>query len=639
MTNAVSFDPNNIDIEKRYGHELVLNKDTIYKVHFTDGDVLLEGKWLLINIVIWKPLIYFKMPISQDYLLHKTIVTNKGIAKVQDKIFRAVMAVNPKAKEKLAYFFTKSVNDLYNITSTMLGRHHKSISIFDLSKIVANPEIAQYLPVDISKENELGMNAVEKKIKDVSDIVLKKLEDKNLPGNTLYPFVKLGIISTQQLAQVMVSIGTRTDANDMMIRRAVVPSVLEGMKSIEDYATESLSAKKAIFYNRFAMKDSQYANRQFQLQASVIRRVVPHYCNSNLPIDFHIHEDNYPFLDGKYIVEDGNFKELTQQNLPQYVDKHVKMMTSMCCHTSDGVCPICGGTLINYTLEDVKMGLTSVSILMGEASQLILKQKHLSKTNAIAYHLPTVLDDIFVVRKNDIFIKDPSKLDKLAIVIPFSHAFKIDDLQYVENEVSISEQHFSSISTLSLVDSVTGEVYCDNINMLEKSEYSPFFSSDILKHIKLNFDKISVGDTIFIPLAKFNPTKPLLRCTIENDSMLKYKETVVNFLKKDIAHYKSVSLALKDFTDIIYKKTSPHITHAEIVLKSCMITNSMNYAPPAMITDPDNVTFKTLYNLISRRNIATQLGFERLHGYLANPKTFIFPSSDGIFDTFLGYID
>lgn len=638
MTESISFNPNDIDIDKRYGHELVLKKDLVYDIHFTDGVVQLEGKWLLINIVIWKPLIYFKMPITKEYLLHNCIVTNKGIAKVQDKIFRNVMKVHPQAKEKLAYFFTKTVNDLYNITSTMLGRHHKSISIFDLAEIVNTPDIAQHLPVNVSKEMELGMNAVEKKIKDTSDIVLEKLNDRYYPGNTLYPFIQLGIISTQQLAQVLVSIGTRTDANDMMIRWPVVPSVLEGMQSIADYATESLSAKKAIFYNRFAMKDSQYANRQFQLQASVINRVYREYCHSNIPIDFHVHEDNYKFMDGKYIIEDGNFKELTQENLPRYVGKHVKMMTSLCCHNSNGVCPICGGVLMDYALDNVKLGLTSVSIIMGEASQLILKQKHLSKTNAIAYHLPTVLDEIFVVRRNDIFIKDPSKLERLSIAIPFSHAFKIDDLQYVEKEVSISEQHFSSISTMSLVDSVTGEIYCDNANMLEKSEYSPFFSSDMLKHIKTNFDKISIGDIIVIPLAKYNPTKPILRCTIENDSMLKYKETVVNFLKKDIAHYKSISLALKDFTDILYKKTSPHITHAETVLKSCLITNNMNYAP-AIVTDPNNVTFKTLHNLISRRNIATQLGFERLHSYLSNPKTFIFPSSEGIFDTFLGYID
>lgn len=626
----------------RYLHS-VRNQE--FLIELNDGPVVMTGRWLSVNIFLWRPLVKRNYPVTKRHTITEGLITKEVLAKIQTEIYNDTININHihgtpvegKVESEILYDLMETYDHMHRWIATQLGEYHLSISAFELCDLLDAPEIKPLTKIDISKEMSISIEAAEMKLKKQGDEIVEKLKDDSIPNNIIAPFLKLGFLSPNQLPRVVMALGFRTDASDQIVRHPITSSYVDGLQTIVDFAVESLDAKKTIYYTRNAMPDSQYDNRKQQILASSICKLYPGDCGSKLTVPFYIHKGNANQVLSKNIVDDKDqLQLLTKKNIDQYIGTTIQMRSPLTCRHTDGICHICGGRLTDFMHSDVVIGIASTVEYMSAASQLVLSAKHFSKTSSITYKIPEALNDILIVKQNDIFIRANVDISKLKVKINFWD-IHLNDLKSSEDEeedstATIGEQQFSSINYLTFIDindvPLTPEVY------MVSDGTTPYFSTEMLAYMRENFKSIKIGDEIIIPLKKFNhTTEPLMRCIIESNSMIKFNATLEKFVNRDIKKFTSLPDVLSTFTNIVYKEIKTNIMHLEVVLKSYLITDENNYNIP-VVEDIHNVRFESLGSIIPRRSLGQQFAYETLLKYLSDPSTYVLPHPKGIFDHF-----
>ena len=622
-------------------------KESDFLVTLSDGPLIIKAKWLMINIFMWRPLVRRNLPVLRRHTLHDGLFTMKVLANIKTNIYEDVVGgylrngglIPEDIDRDILSDLCESVNDLHTMIATQLGEYHLSISAFELADLLLHPEVEPLMSVDVSREQMIGITATEEKISAAGKMMVAKLRDKSLPSNVIAPFLELGLLNELQLAQVMVAIGYRTDASDSMVRKPILDSYIRGISSNIDFAIESLMAKKAVYYNKNAMPKSSYDNRKQQLLSCVIRHLYPGDCGTTLTTPFFIKDQKVANnLINKNIVEDGIVYFLNKENLYNYIGKTVQLRSPLTCRHTDGVCRICGGRMTDFIPPQTIIGIACTIEYMANVSQRVLSLKHQASTKAIAYVVPEHLREILFVRQNDIYIKEKIDADRLKIGIQFQDIPYIMELKNKttdEDGVMISEQQFSTINYLIFADADTDVPLTPEIRMMSGGNV-PYLSSEMIVFIKDNFKNVVVSeDMVWISLRKFDHVnEPLLRCVVQSDSMIRFSATLGDFFMRQIKGYSSVSDALRDFAEKVFEQIDTNIFNLEVVLKSYLVTNEINYNVP-VVTDPNNVQFGTLSTIIPRRSIGGMLSYQQLADYMAKePELYNLPHRKGIFDVF-----
>jgi len=666
------FDPTTMDLNMDYSDGLLRIKEHTIQVRTADGVFPMEAKWLMFNIHFWKPLVRRGLPIRKHHVFYKELLVPEVIARINSNTYEEVLAarnpditytevaypepIPPVVHDPILYEFAQMITDVYVMISTKLGRYHRSISGFGLARLMCSDKFKELAKVDITNAKEIGVQAVEQEIQKASKRVLDALNDPTFENNCVYPFLKLGSISGPQLAQVMVAIGPRTDANDKLIRRPIMSSFFGGLLDAPEYAIESLAAKKSIFYNKHGMPDSQYENRKNQLQTSTIRHIYRFDpspgttvdgvgvkrgdCGTRLLVPYYVHEHNVMRMIGKYVTMSPNgyphqLTRITRQNAKSFMDKTVYMRSAGGCRHTDGICKVCCGRMADYIQKDVTIGYQAAVKFGGPVSQQILSNKHYAFTKSFVYRVPPALKEALLVKRNDIFVDPKVDLSKVKLGIPFQCMYKVADLQVLEDSSAISEQHFSSIKSLIMVDKETGELLTPVVMMTDENGSTPHFSADALRYMKERYADLEIGETVWIPLDQFDKSKPLFMCVVENDSTMKFVNTVTEFLEKGLSKFRSYTEALKHFSDLVYPRISTNLMYLEVILKAAMVTDPPNYRVP-VVQDLNNVRFGPLMRNIPGRALGSTMAFERHDAYLSEPTTFVVPREEDQFDPFLG---
>ena len=623
-----------------YTAYLIHHKDTVFTVTVQNCTLSFEGKWLLPNIILWRPLLKRGLPIEDRHIVYDEDLTEKCIKRINDEIYMDVRHHRPEDAVDVCYDFVESINELYNISAEHLGQHHNTVSAMSIYKVMEDPEVKEATSQTVDDEMQYGIQAVEEKIGKIYKETKNRIQNRSIPNNILYGYTALGIVNQQQLSQVLCMAGTRTDVNDMTLRLPITSSYFRGMQDIREIAADSLSAKKSLFYSDDAMKTSQWGNRREQLLTSELRHIYPGDCGTNITIPYHVHkenaEGNLNYLHGKFIVENNRLVEITKTNADQYLDRIVHLRSPLGCRYTDGVCKTCMGRLSDYITPDTSPGPSSVIEVMSPVTQLILSNKHFVQTNSEIYCMPKDLMDLMKVVDNDIYLRGDVRVKNMVIGVPYRCIERISDLQYIEDDNALNDQIFSAIENLSIAskqDAATTQV-----PMVDRNKTTPYFSSDILLYIRDNPDRITIGDVVWIDLEMFDYRKPLMKYVISNVSMVEFTTRVGSLYAQQIAQYTSASTALRDVTNITYTKAMPNIVHLEMMIRANMIRDHVTYYVP-VVEDPQDVLFGTLSKTIPHRAEATQLANQDIAAWLANPLTYIVPKYDSVYGLFMGYRD
>jgi hypothetical protein len=621
------------------------HKDDMFILPCIEGDVEIQGNWMLLNIMLTLPLILRKRPISRDrHLMLSGIYTASSHAKRMTEIVRSLEEAG-YTREQLGHDIIMTANNAHNLCYTHLGSHVKTIDIFSIARTVLDPKAKPICTMDYGDITDRNIKRMEKAFKDQCVKVDELLSGDSLEFNAFRSSLVCGALKKGQFYQFILSAGPRTDTNDDLFLRPVVGSFLSGFKGIMDLAIESRSASKSTHYNKTQMAQAQYGNRKLHILNSVMHHLYPGDCGSTTFMTYGITDAHKNMYLGKwYQGDDGQLIEITKDRFPEIVGKRIKVREVIGCLHTDGYCEVCGGTITKSFSKTGNVGFLSIVKSGAPVAQQVLSTKHLTSTDAAEYELPDVLKDIFMSSTNDILLLPHMRRKIKAMALGFTpdDISKINDLKYVQMGSDITASYFSAIKYLQLgMLNQDGSITHNppRVPMGGDSKIWPHLSPEILNNIRENPEDIVMQDGIaWLLLRNINPDLPIMRCTVTNNSIKLFVNEFAALVTKHVERYQSINDFMQHLTDLIWTRVSSHVTHVACLARACLITSKRDFNIP-VVTDPDDVMFSTLNRIIPMRSIGGLYAFERIDTATNKPITYITPKRTGILDEFMGYTD
>lgn len=620
----------------------VQNKETVFLIQLEEGPIEILGKRLFFNVILWRPLLERKLPISAERHLFKGgLFDTSVIARINTAIYDDILEHCPQDSIKVRFEFMEGLNRLHIAITFELGEYHRSVDMLSISRTLQIPEIAAATRFEPDPNDNI--QKVEALYKASADRLMAVVSSPEFRHNAFYPFIKLGSLNAAQFPQVIMAGGPRTDVDDTMFRKAILGSFARGFRDIVEYAIDSRQAAKSEWYNASTMGKAQYSNRKQQLLAIAVRHIYPGDCGTKVTVPFFINRRYAKMIVGKVICDDGgSLVELTRSNIHKYFDRRVNMRSPLTCLYQDGFCRVCGGRLVDYMPPGVVPGIAAEHEVMAPIAQRVLSNKHVAKTRATTYILPRLLRDqnIFEVDGNEIYLRPHVDISKLAIGMPFKTVERLGDLQHVKGDTIPNDQYFTDITQMALGDATTLEQLSPIIPMTDDNKNYPHLAGATLHMIREYPECLQVsGDLVWVRFDKFDRTRPVMYSTVVNDSTRVFVQKVEYLFTRQIQDFTSLGDVLHRFSEIVWKgDVFPHLMHLEVCIKANLITDDVDFSIP-VVTDPDNVRFAPLAQIIPRRSIGPQIAFEMFNAYTTDPSTFIFPKSTSLFDGYMGFND
>ena len=625
-------------------------------LQLSDGTIRVSKRQAFLNLFWWPIITTFGIPLRKDHFIKNMAYNAKSLYEAWNAYYDEIMAITSHNAKVLKQTIWNTLQDLYYFGCIDLAAYVASLDIIDMSEITTEPVMADIIKTKYNFIDEEGNLKPQYSTRDVEKIIdghgkeiIKLLETKGaLQNQRLLPFQRADQLNKYQVPQTMYCFGIRTDINDAIIKKVVIGSAVDGIRDIEEYAVESLSAKKTAFYNKKAVSDSQYYNRRMQLQAAMIHQLYEGDCGSTVTVPFFVSENVCHNVIGKYIIDGNKLIYLTKDNVKGYIGKTINMRSPMTCRYRNGVCETCGGRIYSNLNFKLNPGIIGAMHVDESVTQKILSAKHLVKTMSIIYHVPTeVYGKIFTAKNTSEiwwdkkFLGKAGKIaDDMMMGIPYDNFRNFTDVKLIRKE-SVREASMSSIEKLYIRkgDKVVVDVGMLDVTLpqTERKKNIPSLSLPMLLHIRDNFDKLQHADgCIWIPLAGTEHI-PLMVTKIINDNMLEFVKSVNHFFNSDIGKFRSNSSALTAAADLIYRHVDVNIAHLETVLKSFQITSPDDYSIPR-VTDNDHVYFADMPHIFSNRSVGGKLAYEKLKEYICDYMTYMKGRQKSEFDFMVGYV-
>ena len=345
--------------------------------------------------------------------------------------------------------------------------------------------------------------------------------------------------------------------------------------------------------------------------------------------------DNY--IDRIVIDDKNNRVILDKQNIDKFVGKPIKLVSQFACRHTDGICEHCAGygedMLIKYMPPDIHIGLLSSSKVSSVVSQKILSAKHLVSTSSKLYTLPeSATKYMFKVEDAIFWNTDAAKyFDSVKFRVPSDSINQLSDLNLD------SLPNAESYSKIPFIEIVKDDEVIDRI-CLEADVFIPYFSTQMLEHMHQHYRSMKVDDEyVTFSMAGFDIKQPFMKFVILNDDMITYTKRVYGFLGSRMINYTSVQDCMRDFSTVVYQKSSINSFFIESVVRSHMIASETDFRIP-VVTDFANVRFGNLADVISETSVSGKLAFENLKQYLTAPSTPLLLRKRGLFAPYFGMI-
>lgn len=629
--------------DPRFADTLSADPDAIQgrvEVELSDGVLLVGARQAFLNLYYWQVLVDFQLPVRKRHFIKYAPPSKDNMMDALRPYYEEILGIDEHHAKALKVSLWKMLQRLYELTSRDLLSYVSSIDIMDMASIMEDPPMKSIIDDKWKIKPSWGTDVIENYIDSHNKAIMKLMGTRGaLKCDALYPYQQLRQLNAFQVPQTIFAFGVRTDIDDSIVSLPVIGSALDGLQNANEFAVESLSAKKSAAYNQDAVRQSQYFGRIQHLNAAVIRRIYPGDCGSTALVKFHLTASRAKDVLGKNIVVNGQMITLTEDNVQSYVGQDLMMRSPMTCRHRDGVCEVCGGRLFRNINRKVNIGMLSAVHVIEPCTQKILSAKHLIKTSSIIYEPPQEVEGVIMRNGSSELMWSPevrAQIDDLMLGIP-ADCFKraLHDVTLLRPSHSFEEDQYTVVDRFILKKGEETKTY-SLLSADNDPSQTPFLSAQMLLHMAKIWKKIKVeGDVVWIPLARTGGF-PVMRTVVINDNMIQFVDRVRRFLNTDIKAYTDCAVALKAFSDIVYSKVSINLAHIEVLLKAYLIEGNGSYNVP-IVTDPEHVTFAASAAIISNRTVGGKMGFERLNDYHRSVSTYLVPKHNGIFDLMVGY--
>ena len=603
-------------------------------VAFEDGEEDLPIQLVLLHLPVWEILRKLRLPVCKRHIMHGNENFSKSscINMLTNIYLEVCTNSTPELIDELVWAIWETVNDIDDFGTMELADHHGTLSLVDLVEIVTDPKLKDIVNLDL--DPRFGTDVIEMKMSDAKSRLCKLLGTRGaLQNQSLLDYQQSDVLNANQIPQVMIAFGLRTEPNDVVIPRPVMGSALSGMKDIIDLSIEQQGARKAAIMNHEAIKASQYWGRKLHLLVCDIATVYENDCGTPLTLIMNITATNRSNFVGKYIQHsDGSLELLTKESVKNYIDQEVNMRSVMCCRHTDGVCKYCAGLVTRNIAPGINLGINSAATLVSQVSQMILSTKHLIKTLSQIYQLPVTAKEMFERKEDGIHLLDRVRKQEgeWQIGIYYDDLYgSQSDLLQLENGMNIPEERLSNIHTI-LVKEADGQM--SELNLVVDGQ-SPFMTFEFLFYMKDRYKDLVIDENVMWVPMKGMPRLPVFRTAIINDSMFAYVKSVIKFLENGmLVKHKECAPALEHFCALAWSKVPKiNILHLEVILRSHMVKNKYDWSIP-VLTDTQKVAFGRTVEIIQNR---TYSAFYALQGHkriFSSPYTYVVPRDQGTFD-------
>ena len=622
----------------------------------SDSRILINTRLAMLNIVLWECLMKFGIRPSSKELCNVKSFTCSLISTIQSKFyFKILTKLSADGRDmknvehmEIVQAFGCNINRLYNIICRYLNAYMPPMDALGLAETCNNPEIKKL--IDEKIDPSVGTQLAEKKIKMQTKELIDLISKPGLKHNILLPYMNASTLKSNQIPHEILKYGPRSDVDDRMCHHVINESSFSGIKSAADFAIESLSAKKCSFLNKTVLKKAQYTNRKTRLAGTLLTTLYPGWCGSTRTIPFFIEPEFASNMYLKSIVVDDKIVQLTKENIGQYVNTTVNMLSVFGCNHTDGFCERCAGFrywpeydigLHLFLPKGIHIGLMATSQLMSRVTQKILSNKHLIATNTKTYKLPVETEkylsaeaDSGIYWRHEKGSGIPKAMKSWAIRIPDDCMCQLSDLdldQLPEPEI------FSKISYFDLLDMSNDYQVIDSIHM-EADGCIPHLSKDMLEYMRDCYESILNQDNSYIvPMNNFPVKKPFMEYTVMNDDLVGYVGSFASFIGTEISMYTSVNKCLHDFAKLVYRKSEINMFYLEVILRALNCVSKTDYRIP-VIEDPDHTHFMRLDDKVTAASISLKLAQEQILRYLRDSNAFLQPNFTGLFGPFFGLV-
>ena len=302
------------------------------KVHLQlhDGEIVVGMRQAFLNLFWWPILTEFNIPISVRHFVKRTALNNTTLTDALNPYYYEIMDQDYKNAKRLKKAIWAFLQKFYMMASTSMLPYVASIDIEDLAAIMEDPAMKEILETKWNITPVMGTDVIEKYIDTQNKRIMKLLGTRGgLSRETLLAYQRVKQLNKFQVPQTIYAFGVRTDVSDNIIGFPVVGSALDGLQNVQEYAVESLSAKKSAFYNHVAVADSQYFGRKQHLLASSVQYIYSRDCESPHLVEFRVTDINYQNLVGKLIYRDKKPLTLTPDNVGSFVGKNTLLFCSL----------------------------------------------------------------------------------------------------------------------------------------------------------------------------------------------------------------------------------------------------------------------------------------------------------------------
>ena len=622
-----------------------------------DGTVRLPIQLVVLNALLWSIYVHFNIPITKAKVFFPDRKVDKDTGKAvfsftSETVNRCVSSIY---NELILDYQVPDMMDALmqvwiciNRFAMFADRHTRpyqvSLDALSLAELCVQPPMKKIIsrPIDASHGIKIAEQQFEKTTKDLMEALGKEGLLKN---NVLKPFMLTKLLKRNQVPQMFFAFGTRSDIDDSMMKHPIGESAFSGLKSVADFAIETLSAKKAEYFNSSVIQDAQYFARRCRLAVSSMPNLYAGHCGNTHTLTYTIPEANkYNYL-GKYVKVDDQTRdllakrkhkpqhyedesvELTKENIDRFVGRPIQMWTIFGCRHIDGFCEHCAGykhqRLKAYVPPGIHIGVFSATKAVSAVTQKILSAKHLIKTSSKEFAINPRASRFFT-KSGDAIIWQPGvargmRRCKIRIESRALHG----PLSDLTRKVIPSGVSFAKINKIGIINDKGTTI--DILEMSDGVTY-PYFSAYAMEYMKNHYDQITVdSDYIDIPMQDFDFNRAVLRYTAVNDDMVSFVKRVESFLmgSKDcvsIKDYTNIATCLQDFSEIIYAKTDVDIFHIEVMLRGYLVDPTGKPGIPVVEDLDGPVMFDGMCNVISNAALSTKLSFQGLGNYFSSAK-------------------
>lgn len=640
-------------------------------IKLSDATITLAAPLAVFNGLLWSVYLEFGHKINLERVFFPDREVNKETGSVSysftsETIFNRlqniynelILRYNTEPYMNVVASVFRCIQRFSSFADAHTREHQVTLDVISMAKVCVQKPMKAI--IDRKLDGSHGTKYAEKQFEQMTKDIMNLMGDPNaLHDNCFLPFMLTKLLKRNQVPQMFGAYGTRSDITDEMKKWPISESAFSGLKSINDYATESLAAKKAAFFNNTVIRNAQYFARRCRLGASKLSTLYPGSCGSEVTIPFVIRSKFKKNFIGKFVKVDEQTKhllkerkwpqfpkdnsvELTKANIDLFVDREIQMWSPFGCRYTDGVCEHCAGCMHQklhaYIPEGVWLGVFLATLVVSSVTQKILSAKHLIKTSSKEFILPASAIK-YLDKSSDALLwnKNAAKAIKnKKIYVRIEHSAFLGPLGDLTRSVLPTGVSFSKIPRIGLVDE-NGHVF-DLIELTDEVTF-PYLSGYAMHYLSKIYKKIRIDqDYIDIPMEDFDFSKAFLKYTAVNDDMVSYVSRVDRFVMDDVRDHTSIQECLDTFSSLIWDKADVHVFPIEMMLRGYLASPDSTKIP--VITDPRApVRFAGLGEIISGAALSTKLAYQGINAFFEDPRPTMqsIGSGEGFYDPLFSF--